>query len=284
MTRFTFDRAVAPEDPQQIIEFVIRHTGLSRQRIKSAMTKGALWRKRSGQRFRRIRRAQARIKPGDVIRLFYDEQLLSVPVPKAVCLHDYRRYSIWWKPAGMLSQGTYFSDHASLIRQVEKRFSRCRPRLVHRLDRETMGLVMVAHDRRSAAEISRLFRQNQIKKTYRAEVRGDLTQAAGIRQINRPLDGKTALTEIRFTWKQAQSKTTIVELLLHTGRTHQIRRHLADIGYPIMGDPRYGRHNSHPDGLQLVAWALDWRCPFTQKRMRHCVPDEFMPLHLLNPD
>ena len=284
MTRLTFDRTVDPEDPQQIVEFVSRHTGLSRQRIKTAMARGALWRKRGGQRFRRIRRAQAGIKPGDVIRLFYDENLLSLPVPKAVLLHDYQRYSVWWKPAGMLSQGTHFSDHTSLIRQVEKRFTRCRPRLVHRLDRETMGLVMVALDRRAAAEISRLFRQNQIKKTYRAEVRGDLKMAAGIAQINRPLDGKPALTEITFTWKQAQGRTTVVELVLHTGRTHQIRRHLADIGFPVMGDPRYGRHNSHPGGLQLVAWALDWRCPFTQEEMRLCLPDELMPLHLLDPD
>ena len=284
MIRFTFNRAVDSEDPQKIVAFVNRHTGLSGQRIKAAMTKGALWRKRRGQRFRRVRRAQAGIRPGDTVRLYYDENLLSLPVPEAVCLHDYRRYSIWWKPAGMLTQGTHFSDHASLIRQVEKRFSHCQPRLVHRLDREAMGLVMVAHDRRSASEISLLFKQNQIKKTYRAEVRGNLTQKAGIEQINRPLDGKPALTEIIHTWKRERGQTTLVELVLHTGRTHQVRRHLAEIGFPVMGDPRYGRHSSHPGGLQLVAWALDWQCPFTQKEIGLRLPNEFVPQHLLNPE
>jgi tRNA pseudouridine32 synthase/23S rRNA pseudouridine746 synthase len=283
MTRFTFDRTVDLEDPNPLVEFVGRHTGLSKQRIKAAMAKGALWRKRGRERFRRIRRAQAGAKPGDVIRLYYDENLLALPAPEAVCLHDYQRYSLWWKPAGLLTQGTRYTDHVSLLRQVEKRFSRCRPRLVHRLDRETMGLLMVAHDSRAAAELSLLFRQKKIQKVYRAEVRGDLTRTVGTGRIDRPLDGKPALTEITFARRQAGSETTLVELLLHSGRTHQIRRHLADLGFPIMGDPRYGRHNSHPQGLQLVAWALAWRCPFARKGIRHIVPDQFMPPNLINP-
>ena len=283
MKRFTFDRAVDPQDPLQVVEFVSHHTGLSKQRIKSAMTKGALWRKRGGERFGRIRRAQARVRPGDIIRLYYDEKLLSLPVAEAFCLLEYQRYSIWYKPAGMLTQGTHFGDHTSLLRQVEKRLSRCRPRLVHRLDRETLGLVMVAHDRRAAGNLSRLFIQDQIKKTYRAEVFGDITHVVGIRQINHPIDGKPALTEITHIWPRQQGKTSLLELVLHTGRTHQIRRHLADVGFPIMGDPKYGRGNSHPGGLQLVAWALDWRCPFTQKKRRLHLPDEFMLPDLINP-
>ena len=116
-------------------------------------------------------------------------------------------------------------------------------------------------DRPAAGNLSRLFIQDQIKKTYRAEVLGDITRVGGIRQINQPIDGKPALTEITHIWPRQQGKTSLLELVLHTGRTHQIRRHLADVGFPIMGDPKYGRRNSHPGGLQLVAWAIDWRCP-----------------------
>ena len=283
MTRFTFDKTVEPHDPDQIVAFVGRHTGLSKWRIKAAMAKGALWRRRGRKRFSRIRRAQAAARPGDVIRFYYDEKLLALPVPEAVCLVDYHRYSIWWKPAGLLTQGTHYTDHVSLLRQVEKRFSRCRPRLVHRLDRETMGMVMVAHDGGAAAELSLLFKHKKIEKGYRAEVRGDLTQSVGTGRIDRPLDGKPALTEITLARKRVGSETTFVELLLHSGRTHQIRRHLADLGFPVMGDPRYGQHNSHTAGLQLLAWSLAWRCPFSRKKMRQTVPEEIMPPNLIMP-
>ena len=283
MTRFTFSRTAGRRDGGRLVDFVSRHSGLSKRKIKEAMHKGALWRKRGHGRYRRVRRALAPLESGDAVRLYYDEKLLSLPVPDAVCLQRRRRYSVWWKPAGLLTQGTRFTDHVSLLRQVEKRLGGRNPYPVHRLDRETMGAVIVAHDSAAAAELSALFRRRQIVKGYRAEVCGDLTHlpaAAG--RIEQPLDGKKSLTEIVATRRGPTADTTVVDMVLHTGRTHQIRRHLAHLGFPVLGDPRYGKGNRHPGGLQLVARSLDWRCPFSGVHVCVRVPSELMPPALAN--
>ncbi len=237
---------------------------MSQGRIKDAMQKGAVWIIRPGKKRRRLRRATATLIKGDCLEIYYDPRILAIKPDRAILLKDVKEYSLWFKPPGMLSQGTDYGDHASILRQAEKTFPGRKVFPVHRLDREAAGLILIAHSKTMAAALSTAFRDGRIAKTYHVTVRGRIDPPAG--EISAPLDGKEARTTYHVLGCSAENDTSDLEVLIHTGRLHQIRRHLASIGHPVMGDPRYGKGNSHPDGLQLTAVRLVLDCPIRHSR------------------
>ena len=264
---FTVRITVAPDDAGTACELIASRAGLAKSRVKDAMCKGAVWLtgKRGGRK--RLRKATAQPSPGDVFDLYYDARLLAVKPPVARCLHDAGQYSVWLKPAGLLAQGTDYGDHCSLVRQVETHFRMKRPVLpVHRLDREAAGLMILAHTKGAAAKLSRLLQDNAIDKQYRVTVLGRLSPEQGV--IELPLDNKPAVTRYVLTAYDPASDTSVVEVTLKTGRLHQIRRHFAMLGHPVLGDPRYGVGNKNSTGMELVAHRLAFRCPFTRKEVR----------------
>ncbi len=161
------------ENPgQTALDVLADGTGLSRQRIKDAMNKGAAWWNQKGKTLR-LRRATKVLNKGCKIQLFYDEQVLARKPEPAQLIHDADRYSIWFKPHGMLSQGSQWGDHCSLLRWVEVNGTPKRECfLVHRLDADAAGLVLIAHDQQSAARLSHLFQSRDIRKCYQAWVNG----------------------------------------------------------------------------------------------------------------
>jgi tRNA pseudouridine32 synthase / 23S rRNA pseudouridine746 synthase len=266
LQKFSLIKTVGPDDPETAVEFLARHSGISKVRIKDAMNKGAVWLKKTQGKQYRIRRATTVIKPGDRLAFYYDEKLLALKPPAPECISDQRRYSVWFKPAGLMTQGTAYGDHCSLLRAAELFFKNKRQAFpVHRLDREAAGIVLVAHDKGSAGKLSRLFQNRSIVKHYRAKVLGDLAQKQTKDTIQIPLDGKSADTEYTAVSYDPSSNTTLVDVVIRTGRKHQIRRHFEMIGFPIMGDPRYGEGNKNAEGLKLTATALEFECPFSSK-------------------
>jgi 23S rRNA-/tRNA-specific pseudouridylate synthase len=146
------------------------------------------------------------------------------------------------KPAGMPTQ----PPRDRVMRSAEE-LLRAKYReiyLVHRIDTPTSGVVLFARTRKAAAELSELFATGDIKKTYVAMVAG----AVHASTIDTPIDGKEAITVI-------QPRGALVECEIKTGRTHQIRIHLASIGHPILGDRRYG--GPPAPRLMLHAWKLE---------------------------
>ncbi|MFA7384199.1 MAG: RluA family pseudouridine synthase [Desulfurivibrionaceae bacterium] len=261
---FTLRFTIGSEDAGTACDLIAARAGLAKSRVKDAMCKGAVWLtgKRGGRK--RLRKATAQPGPGDVLELFYAPRLLAVKPPAAQCLHDARHYSIWLKPAGLLAQGTDYGDHCSLVRQVEVHFRLKRPVLpVHRLDREAAGLMIMAHTKAAAARLSQLLQENAIGKQYRVTVLGRPSPEQG--EIELPLDGKPASTRYTLTGYDPATDTSVVEVILKTGRLHQIRRHFAMLGHPVLGDPRYGVGNKNLTGMELVAYHLAFRCPFTGK-------------------
>ena len=164
-----------------------------------------------------------------------------------------------------MAQGTDYGDHCSLLRQAELHFKPARAAYpVHRLDREASGLMLVAHDAEAAARLSALFRDNQIEKLYGVRVRGAAPQERGT--IDLPLDDKPALTHYIVRDYDGTHDISTLEVRIESGRLHQIRRHLALIDLPVLGDPRYGTGNKNTEGLQLQAISLEFICPYSGEK------------------
>jgi 23S rRNA pseudouridine1911/1915/1917 synthase len=127
-----------------------------------------------------------------------------------------------------------------------------RPGIVHRLDKETSGVMVVAKDDTTHRGLARLFADRQVQKLYLAIVRGNLRDAEGVidaaigrhpvyrqKMSTQTRMGRQAVTEFRVL--ERFGLYTLVELRPRTGRTHQIRVHMAAMGHPLLGDPTYGR-------------------------------------------
>lgn len=246
------------------MDWLATHCELSKQHLKSVMTKGAVWLERNGS-VQRIRRARKALLVGDKLYLYYDANVLAQQAPAATLMADYHDYSIWFKPSGMLSHGSKWGDHCAIDRWVEQHHER-QPScfLVHRLDRAASGIILLAHHKKSAAALSHLFEQRKIHKRYQALVAGAFP--SHIQHIDTDIDGKSASTRIENSSYNADTQQTLLTIKIDTGRKHQIRKHLAHIGFAIIGDRLYHKEpNRHTDtvDLQLRAYQLDFCCPLS---------------------
>ncbi len=243
-------------------------TNLSRTRIKRAMTRGAVWLTRSGHH-RRLRRATAQVRSGDELAIYYDEKILDASPPEPVCIADETQYSVWIKPAGVMSSGTRFGDHSAINRLVEKLWDRP-VYLVHRLDQYAFGLIVLAHTRTAAADLSKQFRAREVHKQYLAVVSGIV---AAEQTIDTSLDDKPAVTRVRPL--AANDERSLVEVIIETGRKHQIRRHLAALGHAVIGDRQYGESTSGE--LQLASCELGFRSPANGESVSYRLPTTWHP-------
>jgi len=153
------------------------------------------------------------------------------------------------KPAGMPTQPSRDRKQRSLEELLRLRFREIW--LVHRLDTPTSGVVLFARTAAAAARLSALFAAGEIRKTYLAILEGELAEE---RVVETPVQGKSARTTFRPL--RADATTTLVEAVIDTGRTHQIRIHAQSIGHPVAGDRRYGS-GGRAARLMLHAWKLE---------------------------
>ena len=159
-----------------------------------------------------------------------------------------------------------------------------RPGIVHRIDKDTSGLVIIAKNDKAHIDISNQIKNREVLKIYVALVRGVIKENSA--EINMPIGrsskdrkkmavdkkGKEALTEFKVL--QRYDAYTYVELKIKTGRTHQIRVHMSEIGYPIVGDAVYsnGRNPFNVTGQMLHAKVLEFKHPTTGEIMRFEAP------------
>jgi len=251
-------------------------SGLSKQRIKMAMQRGAVWLTNRGS-CRRIRRAKKALRVGDELDFYYDERvLLSDPVEPTLIV-DEGDYSLWYKPCGLLSQGSKWGDHCTVSRWAEQHLTPQRSSfIIHRLDRAATGLILVGHTKKAAAALSNLFQSREIEKHYRVMVHGEFPESPSPCTINIEIDGKTATSHVtRIAFDQEQQRS-LLSVHIETGRKHQIRRHLSESGYAVVGDRLYGTGEDRED-LQLTACYLAFKCPLSGKPRRYTLADEFLP-------
>lgn len=258
---------------QTALELLAQRSGLSKQRIKDAMNKGAVWCTQKNKTLR-LRRATKRLSKGVIVQLYYDATLLALTPPAAELITDASGYSVWFKPHHMLAQGSQWGDHCSLLRWTELHLSPVRPAfLVHRLDADAAGLMLIAHNQKAAAQLSNLFQNRQIHKHYQAWIEGQPGLPSEGLTLNQSLDDKDAVSHVRFLDYDEEKRQTLVEVKIDTGRKHQIRRHLANWGHPIIGDKLYGKASAHHP-LQLLAFRLEFECPIHKKNQCFELPAE----------
>ena len=175
------------------------------------------------------------------------------------------------KPSGLAVQGgTNTTRHIDGFLEALKFENKEKPKLVHRIDKETSGILLLARNRKSAEVLTKAFREHSLQKTYLALVRGCPQQLSG--EINLPLEkigekmevvkgGKKAVTTYKVL-DNAAKKYALLAASPLTGRTHQIRAHLEALGCPILGDNKYYgnervRLKEVADKLYLHAYKID---------------------------
>lgn len=215
----------------------------------------------------------------DLQVLFEDDHILLVNKPAGLVVH----------PGPGNREGTLINGllcHVPDIRNTGE--DPLRPGIVHRLDKDTSGLILVAKTARSLDFLQKEFQQRRVKKTYLALVSGKdlpdtgkMDQPIGRHPVHRKLmavtheAGRPALT----SWQVARrfDHACLVEVRLHTGRTHQIRVHFYAMGYPLVGDrvyqyKRFRKKGAQAERQMLHAWKLGFRHPFSGHKMDFLAP------------
>ncbi|MBY0518030.1 MAG: RluA family pseudouridine synthase [Bacteriovoracaceae bacterium] len=269
-------KATTPDE--RLGEALTRVTKLKGDLIARMLECGAVQiRFRAKGPWERVRDPRIKLDKTDVIKACLDERVLSIPAFTDVqVIAENKNYGVYVKPAGVMAQGTDAGDHCTLLYAVNKLGKQSFP--VHRLDRETEGLMLVAFNSQAAAKLSQLFQLQKVHKTYLAIVAGE-TSYLGVGtqgSINEPLDRKSAETQYNVL-QELEDSRLLVELKPLTGRLHQIRRHLELIDCGVWGDPKYGKRNKNREGMKLAATELRFVDPWSLDEIVYRYKASFSP-------
>lgn len=216
------------------------------------------------------------VRPENILLdiIYEDDHLLVVNKPAGMVVH----------PAAGIVQGTLVNALLAHCPPVANVGGPERAGIVHRLDRETSGLIVVAKDPDTHAALQRQFKRRLVRKTYVALVEGQVQPREGIIEVPIGRDqkdrtrmtvartGRPAVTQYRVL--EIFPQYTLLEVRPHTGRTHQIRVHLAWFGYPVVGDRVYGRRRQTllEDRHFLHARDLAFTHPVTGEKVAFTAP------------
>lgn len=202
--------------------------------------------------------------------IYEDKNIIVINKPKGLVVH----------PANGNPDGTLVNAIMAICKDSLSGIGgEIRPGIVHRLDKDTSGILIVAKNDKAHINLSNQIKNREVKKTYIALVRGIVKE--NLATIDMPIgrsqkdrkkmavckNGKNAITHIKVI--KRYNEYTLLEVNIETGRTHQIRVHLAEIGYPVVGDMVYsnGKNKFGIVGQCLHAKALDFKHPITGKQM-----------------
>lgn len=204
--------------------------------------------------------------------LYEDDDILVVNKPKGMVVH----------PANGNPDGTLVNAVMAICKDSLSGIGgEIRPGIVHRLDKDTSGAIIIAKNDKAHMILSDMLKNHEIEKTYIALVRGIVKENGAT--INMPIarsttdrkkmavsrEGKNAVTHFKVLKRFYEHNATLLEIKIETGRTHQIRVHLSQIGYPIIGDEVYsnGKNEWGIHGQCLHAKSLKFKHPISGKEM-----------------
>lgn len=204
--------------------------------------------------------------------IYEDKDIIVVNKPKGMVVH----------PANGNPDGTLVNAIMAICKDSLSGIGgELRPGIVHRLDKDTSGILIVAKNDKAHINMSEQIKKHEVEKTYIALVRGIVKENEA--SIDMPIgrsdkdrkkmavkkNGKSAITHFKVLKRFPKHNCTLLEIKIETGRTHQIRVHLAHIGYPVIGDEVYssGKNEWNVKGQCLHAKSLKFKHPITNKEM-----------------
>lgn len=239
----------------------------------------------------KTQKAAYKINEGDIITIQKSEpkeiEIKAQDIPIEIIYED-NDIIVVNKPKGMVVHPANGNPDGTLVNAIMAKCKNSlsgiggeiRPGIVHRIDKDTSGLLIIAKNDIAHVNMSEQIKNHEVKKTYIALVRGVIKENEAT--IDMPIgrstsdrkkmavnrNGKNAVTHIKVI--KRYEKYTLVEVNIETGRTHQIRVHLSHIGYPIIGDYTYsnGKNEFGVEGQCLHAKSLEFKHPITGKEMK----------------
>lgn len=234
-----------------------------------------------------IEAKEIELKPQDIpLDIIYeDDDIIVVNKQKGLVVH----------PANGNPDGTLVNAIMNICKDSLSGIGgEIRPGIVHRLDKDTSGLIIIAKNDKAHINLSEQIKNREVKKTYIALVRGVISENEAT--INMPIarstkdrkkmavskDGKNAITHFKVL--KRYDKYTLVEVKIETGRTHQIRVHMSHIGYPVVGDVVYsnGKNSFGVIGQMLHAQKLTFKHPITNQELNLEAPLPIYFIEVLN--
>lgn len=209
--------------------------------------------------------------------VYEDEYLLVIDKPRGIIVH----------PGNGHKDGTLVNGLLYRKKELAESSSYIRPGIVHRIDKDTSGLLVVAKQEDTLRELQQQLSSHSMHREYKAIVKGIIKENEGkiiapigrdsSNRIKMAVDishGKEAITNFKVLDRFASSDSSYIECYLETGRTHQIRVHMDYIGHPLLGDPLYGKGNRtlFKDGQLLHAYRLTFFHPNLKKEMSFTSP------------
>ena len=283
-------RCAETDEGARVDACLAAHTELSRSRIAALMAEGALT--IDG---RQEKKPSARVAQGQQLELVLPEikptEIVAQNIPLGILYQD-ADVVIVNKPCGMVVHPAAGNEDGTLVNALLYHVhdlsgvgGEMRPGIVHRLDKDTSGLILIAKNDRAHAALSEQFKERTMEKHYRAVAFGSFREEQGL--IDAPIarhpsdrkrmavvaDGRPSKTEWRVL--EGLKGSTYLDVHLLTGRTHQIRVHMQHIGHPLLGDPIYApnlRTAVRIPRLMLHAFSLAFTHPATNERMTFCAP------------
>ncbi len=281
-------------DGRRLDVLLSEQSGLTRSRVSSLMDEGHVT--VEGQV---VTKAGLKAKTGQRVTLTIPAPRPAVPeaqdIPLTILYED-DDLAVVVKPCGMVVHPAAGNEDGTLVNALLHHLDslggiggELRPGIVHRLDKDTSGLLLVAKNDAAQLALSEQLSARQMEKHYRALVEGNLREESGRieaaiarskkdrKKMAVDEDGREAITE--WSVLARGRGVTLLDVHILTGRTHQIRVHMKHIGHPVCGDPIYGAaHGAKVPRLMLHAYQLAFTHPRTGERMTFtaALPEEFL--------